>query len=108
MPFLFIKTVAKKLNVQVQQKKSDCKNRKVSPGFYKCCYFEVKISSKGQTFQTKTCNDITEDQYYHLKEYTEETKKTSKEYGLDVQKLYIDCGSNYLVFSLLSLILLLI
>ena len=62
----------------------------------------------GQTTESKFCVPVTQDQYDNIKDYIDKLKKKSKEQGIEVKKLSVDCSSNFLVFSSLSLILFLI
>ena len=92
----------------IATKKSDCEGRKLGEGFYRCCYGESKMTKDGQTTENKFCVPVTQDQYDNIKDYIDKSKKEYKEKGVEVKKLSVDCSSNFLVFSFLSLILFLI
>ena len=73
----------------------ECKNLKVPNNFH-CCFIHVK-SDEGES---KGCTIITDTVYKDIKKYIEEWEK---EDDVDIKNL--DCNSNYLKISLLSLIL---
>ena len=68
----------------------------------------MRFTYKGENIELKLCNSITKEQYDNIKDYIKEKIKENGKGGAKCRKFSIDCNSNYLVFSLLSLILLLI
>ena len=89
----------------------DCKDRKVSDKYYKCCY---EYGSKKE--DTGSCLSLDKYQYDSIGKYVKraelqreiyedepETKKSIEEYG----DYHIDCFSKYIKMSLFSILLIL-
>ena len=79
----------------------DCnsrKNPKVTSE-YACCLAKYKLAGA----DLQACVSLSEDQYDDIDETIEKAKKQGSLEDLD-----IDCNSNYIILSLISLILLLI
>ena len=79
----------------------DCNSRK-SPddsSYYRCCFVEIE----GNGSELKTCVALTKEKYDDI----DGTIKSIKEQG-DFDDVEIDCDSNYIILSLLSLILFLL
>ena len=72
---------------------------KISPdeGGYRCCFFKGKVDWN----EVKFCYSATKEQYDKIDDAIKELEKQD---DTDVDSL--DCGSNYIIISLLSLILL--
>ena len=85
---------------------SDCEKRTLPAGAYRCCYGESKVTFMGETQETKGCGPITKDQYDNIEKYMEDLKKQSEAFGAKVDKFSIDCNSNYIIISMLGLLLL--
>ena len=86
--------------------KKDCNNLKIHPGFYKCCYVKVKGKNEnGKKETAEYCQSITQDDYNNIKDYIKNIEKTFESSDFDIKKF--DCNSNYLLISIMSLILLL-
>ena len=80
-------------------KVEDCQSKTLGTGEYKCCFFEAERdggSSSG-------CVGVTKEDYDDIDDYIDKAEENS---GLPDADLDIDCSSNYLLISLLSLILL--
>ncbi len=79
----------------------DCNSRKDSKDKtqYACCLAKFKLGGKS----LQSCISLSEDQYDDIDETIENAKKAQ-----GFEELDIDCNSNYIILSLLSLILLLI
>ena len=77
---------------------SDCHNRELVPEglFYRCCYAEGTYKKK----TAKICVPVDKETYDDIENYVKEQKNK----GYD--SFSIDCGSSYIVISLLSIILL--
>ena len=88
---------------------SGCENLKVGKGYYKCCLFEAEADEViGETGSKKIkyCEAIKKDDYDNIKDYIKQSEKEAKnDWKIDVD-LSIDCASNYVMISLLSLIIL--
>ena len=82
-------------------KAEDCNNRELDSGEYRCCFIEFEI--KG--VKSKACGAVTKEQYDDIDDYIDKNEDTL---GDTVEDFSIDCGSNYIVISILSLILLFI
>ena len=85
-------------------KASECTDDKVDK--HHCCYVTQKAKHKnGNNGESYTCTLIDDDTYNKIEEYVkkaqEELSKDDWEYTIK-----IDCGSNYIIYSLLSVILL--
>jgi len=85
---------------------SDCEKRTLPTGAYRCCYGESKVTFMGATTETKGCAPITKDQYDNIEKFMEDLKKQSEAIGAKVDKLSVDCNSNYIIISMLGLLLL--
>ena len=88
---------------------SNCENLKVQKGYYKCCLFEAEadevIREPGYK-KIKYCKAIKKDDYDNIKDYIKQSEKEAKnDFKIDID-ISIDCSSNYLMISLLSLIIL--
>ena len=86
---------------------SGCENLKVGKGYYKCCLFEAEYDKEidGKK-EGKSCEPLTKSQYDEIKDYIKDYEKEVKnEIGVGID-LSIDCASNYVMISLLSLIIL--
>ena len=83
----------------------DCIEIELEGDEEKCCLFSYSTSDKVDTQPINSCIGLTEEQYEDINNYfkgkVEETNKT-----VNILKANIDCGSNYLIISILSLILL--
>ena len=81
------------------KKKNADECNKINPaeGFYRCCFIKLK-SEEGSW---EGCTPVTKAQYDDIDDAIEEYEKNAE---ADVDSL--DCGSNYIIISLLSLILL--
>ena len=89
---------------QQPSKAEDCNNRELDSGYYRCCFMEVETKKSGKT---KYCGPVTKEQYDDIDDYIDKVEKAEKD-TVDVEDFSIDCGSNYIVISILSLILLFI
>ena len=83
-------------------KAEDCNNRELDSGEYRCCFIEVEIKKVGKS---KVCGAVTKEQYDDIDDYVDDYEDKA---GDTVEDFSIDCGSNYIVISILSLILLFI
>ena len=71
----------------------DCESRDLPDGYYRCCFLEYS--------GVKMCVPIDKDSYDDIDDMIDEYEKEE-----GVKDVSLDCGSNYIVISLLSLILL--
>ena len=81
------------------KKKNADECNKINPaeGFYRCCF--IKVKSEEESYEG--CYPVTKAQYDDIDNAIEEYEKNAE---ADIDSL--DCGSNYIIISLLSLILL--
>ena len=79
--------------------KNDCNTRNLKEGEYKCCYYYWKFGID----ISKECRAITKTQYENFKEFME----TYEEHKNLVEEFTFDCNSNYIIISMLWLLLLL-
>ena len=84
----------------------DCKQRDIPEGAYLCCFADFKITLMGMTQEGKTCGSLTKEQYDNLDKYMEESSKEIEALGAKIDRYEIDCNSNYIIISMLSLLLL--
>ena len=83
--------------------KKDCNNRVVGSDFYRCCYVKYTAKNeKGKKETVEACQPITKKDYDRIKDYIKEEEKEGEEGDLDIKK--VDCNSNYLLISIMSLI----
>ena len=86
---------------------SGCENLKVGKGYYKCCLFEFEYDKEiAGMKEGKSCEPLTKSQYDEIKDFIKDNEKKAKNdigVGVDIS---IDCASNYIMISLLSLIIL--
>ena len=87
---------------QQPSKAEDCNNRELDSGEYRCCFIEYELKGFGEM---KACGAVTKEQYDDIGDYIDKAEKAA---GDTVEDFSIDCGSNYIVISILSLILLFI
>ena len=87
---------------QQPSKAEDCNNRDLESGEYRCCFIEADVKGIGET---KYCGAVTKEQYDDIDDFIDKVEKAGKD---TVEDYSIDCGSNYIVISILSLILLFI
>ena len=80
------------------KKKNADECNKINPvaGFYRCCFIKGKFLGQSE----ERCTSVTKEQYDDIDDTIEAYEKA----GADIDSL--DCGSNYIIISLLSLILL--
>lgn len=91
---------------QRPSKAEDCNNRELDSGYYRCCFMEVETKKSGKT---KYCGPVTKEQYDDIDDYIDKVEDGAGDTVEDtVEDFSIDCGSNYIVISILSLILLFI
>jgi len=83
-------------------KAEDCNNRELDSGEYRCCFIEYEMKGFGKI---KACGAVTKEQYDDIDDYIDDSENQA---GDIVEDFSIDCGSNYIVISILSLILLFI
>ena len=77
----------------------DCKKLKLDDGDKYCCFHEGKLNGKN----AKICSALSQEEYDDIDGYID---KLESQHG--ASDLKVDCGSNYIIISLLSLIILLL
>ena len=77
----------------------DCQKKTLGAGEYKCCFVEYE-SDEGSG---SGCEGLTQEEYDNIDDYIDKAEENS---GLSDIDIDIDCNSNYLLISVLSLILL--
>ena len=89
-------------------KQKDCEKYKLHEDEYKCCFVDSKGKMNGITIEGKVCMPLSKDEYDKIDDYVKDAKKGNDEdgYKVEVEKYSIDCGAQYIIISLLSLILL--
>ena len=86
---------------------NECKDLKLTEGYYKCCFAESITKMDNETYNYKICINITKNDYENLEEFKKKAKKMSEDSGYEVIKYEVQCSSNYIIISLLLLIQLL-
>ena len=88
---------------------SECQSLTLVTGDYKCCLFEAEYEDpSGKDITIKTCDGVTKSEYDDIDKMIDFYEGSLEAFGYDVDDIDIDCGSKYLVISLISLALLLI
>ena len=80
--------------------KKDCNTRNLSEGEYKCCYYYWKFGGD----EHKQCRALTRTEYENFEKYI----KTYEDIAKKADKFSFDCNSNYIIISMLWLLLLLL
>ena len=83
----------------------NCHNRNKQEGIYRCCYVEAEGTFDGKKDEGKFCVPVTQEQYDKIEDFVDAAKKDVEE-GDKMDEYSIDCASNYIMISLLSLLLL--
>ena len=87
-------------------KRDDCISRDLDEGYYKCCYAVTEIENQSE--KEIHCAELNKEQYDDINKYIKDSKEEYKQRtGKTVKDASVDCNSNYVVISLMSLILLL-
>lgn len=89
------------------EKASNCHDNKKDG--YHCCYLTVKIKNTktGTNGESFSCTLVSDEYYNKIEEYVKDSKKAIEDAQKNTEAtIKIDCGSNYIIYSLLSLILL--
>ena len=89
-------------------KDTDCTGLDPGSGVYRCCYQYVKGTVNDKDVEQKTCLPISKTDWDTIKDYVKKQKEESEKAGSKVSKYEINCSSNYLYISLLSLVLILL
>ena len=84
----------------------DCENLKLDDDEYKCCFMEAEYKENGQKQTKKACIPLTKHDYDEIKDYIKGEEEDLEESGYSDVDISVDCDSNYIMISLLSLILL--
>ena len=94
---LFAQIICDGCDGTVKKNADECNKINPAEGFYRCCFIKGKLDGRNW----EGCTSITKAQYDDIDDAIEAYEK---EWGADIDSL--DCGSNYIIISLLSLILL--
>ena len=84
---------------------NDCKGLELDEGYSYCCYIVEEFEYLGQDFKLHHCGQLTQGQYDDIDDYLDDVEDLAEKNGLDYDKLSIDCGSNHIMITLISLIL---
>ena len=79
----------------------DCQKMTLGTGEYKCCLWEAEYDGGSGS----VCMGVTKEQYDDIDDFIDKMEEAAEEADYDLD---IDCSSNYLLISLLSLILLIL
>ena len=83
-----------------------CKNLDLG-GYYRCCFEEKSYYLGKVKFQENECQALTRIQYISINAYISGLESQYEEMGATSIKVRVDCSSQNLVLSLISLLLLL-
>ena len=83
----------------------DCEKLDPDEGDYKCCYYEYDYEVGGEKGTAKGCESISKENYDNIKDYIKKEEEDTDVGSID---LSIDCYSNYITISLISLLILLL
>ena len=75
-------------------------------GIKDCCFRDFNITINGKTQVVKDCYPLTQKQYDNLDQVIEQAKTNVISAGGTVDKYVLDCNSNYIIISMLTLLLL--
>ena len=89
-------------------KASECHSRKVSKEGAKCCYFNYKYYENGELNEGQTCKEEKKENVENFGRVYKSMKEAIIALGGSIDKFDMDCSSNYLYISLLSLMILLL
>ncbi len=87
---------------------SDCKDRTLPNGYAKCCFSNVKYYLSGNMLEGKICIAKTQKFYDNFVPIFKSAKKNIEVNGGSIDVYEMDCSTNYLYISLLSLIIFLL
>ena len=94
---LFAQIICDGCDGTVKKNADECNKINPAEGFYRCCFIKGKLDGRNW----EGCTSITKAQYDDIDDAIEAYEKDEE---ADIDSL--DCGSNYIIISLLSLILL--
>ena len=83
----------------------NCHDRTLQRGIFRCCYVEAEGTHDGEKQKIKYCLGVTKEQYDEIEDFVDAMKKNVVD-GDKIDEYSIDCASNYIMISLLSLLLL--
>ena len=90
----------------IPTKREDCTSLPFGEDYYKCCYAVGEI--EGQSDKEIKCHPVKKEEYDNFDKFLKDFKETCKQQtGKTVKDLSVDCNSNYVMISLMSLIFLL-
>ena len=76
--------------------------------YYRCCFIDSKAKMGGKEINTKVCGEVNKDEYDNIKKKIEDLEKHMKDTGFESPKVSVNCKSNYIFLSIISLILFLL
>ena len=87
----------------------DCHNReKSSQNEHKCCYVYQKYFLIGTLRREKLCNPVTKNEFDNIENVINSLKGGIEKLGGIIDTIDVNCSSNYLYISLLSLMIFLL
>ena len=84
---------------------NDCKGLELDEGYSYCCYIVEDFEYLGQDFKLHYCGELTKGQYDDIEDYIDDTEDLAEKNGIDYDELSVDCSSNHIMITLISLIL---
>ena len=87
---------------------NDCHKREQDTGDFRCCYAVEKYTFMGNYVDKKSCTSLSKDEFDNVKLLIKSLKQGIEKMGGKFEIYEIDCSSNYLYISLLSLMIILL
>ena len=74
-------------------------------GYSYCCYAIEDFEYLGENLKLRHCFELTQGQYDDIDDYIDDVEDEAEKHDIDYDELSVDCSSNHIMISLLSLIL---
>ena len=93
----------------VAEKAEECNKANFNQtAYHRCCLFDSKGTKSGQDIHTKQCVPLDKEKYDNIKDTLKKYIKQMEDDNYTSVKVSIECKSNYIILSFLSLIILLL
>ena len=89
-------------------KVEDCTSRESEDDKDYCCFLKIDKEEGGKNVSSTFCKPLNEEEYQNITKVLEDEVKNNVGKGNKVQNANINCSANYLIISILSLIILFI
>ena len=95
-------------SIAIPTQPSDCHKREKNFGDVRCCYTFEKYTFMGTYVDRKSCSSLDQEEFDNVKLLIKSLKQGVEKMGGKFENYEIDCSSNYLYISLLSLMIFLL